>query len=122
MELTRIKSFHPDQMGPLFLGGNLPGETGVRLPAATAAKSAALVLFYPRQCQSSASRSRQADPCEAEGCGRDIAARRPCRRQGPGQSPFGSMPRLDHPKGSLERRCSRVITHRLSTTFLKLCQ
>src|SRR6266436_8388709 len=24
MELTRIKSFHPDQMGPLFLGGNLP--------------------------------------------------------------------------------------------------
>ena len=26
MELTRIKSFHPDQMGPLFLGGNLPGE------------------------------------------------------------------------------------------------
>src|SRR6266404_4915287 len=27
MELTRIKSFHPDQMGPLFLGGNLPGET-----------------------------------------------------------------------------------------------
>ena|SRR5260370_6240274 len=25
MELTRIKSFHPDQMGPLFLGGNLPG-------------------------------------------------------------------------------------------------
>ncbi len=27
MELTRIKSFHPDQMGPLFLGGNLPRET-----------------------------------------------------------------------------------------------
>src|SRR5258705_1096928 len=26
MELTRIKSFHPDQMGSLFLGGNLPGE------------------------------------------------------------------------------------------------
>jgi len=26
MELTRIKSFHPDQMGPLFLGGNLPGD------------------------------------------------------------------------------------------------
>jgi len=26
MELTRIKSFHPDQMGPLFLGGNLPAE------------------------------------------------------------------------------------------------
>src|SRR5258708_4762080 len=25
MELTRIKSFHPDQMGPLFLGGNFPG-------------------------------------------------------------------------------------------------
>ena len=24
MELTRIKSFHPDQMGPLFLGGNTP--------------------------------------------------------------------------------------------------
>src|SRR5713101_4194035 len=22
-----VKSFHPDQMGPLFLGGNLPGET-----------------------------------------------------------------------------------------------
>jgi hypothetical protein len=30
MELTRIKSFHPDQMGPLFLGGNLPGEKCVR--------------------------------------------------------------------------------------------
>src|SRR5258708_29973663 len=29
MELTRIKSFHPDQMGPLFLGGNLPGEEEV---------------------------------------------------------------------------------------------
>src|SRR5258707_6517831 len=27
MELTRIKSFHPDQMGPLFLGGNLPADT-----------------------------------------------------------------------------------------------
>src|SRR5258708_5670064 len=27
MVLTRIKSFHPDQMGPLFLGGNLPGES-----------------------------------------------------------------------------------------------
>src|SRR5258707_8867705 len=27
MELTRIKSLHPDQMGPLFLGGNLPGES-----------------------------------------------------------------------------------------------
>src|SRR5258707_7965209 len=35
MELTRIKSFHPDQMGPLFLGGNLPGETAgpARVPA-----------------------------------------------------------------------------------------
>src|SRR6266404_6698183 len=34
MELTRIKSFHPDQMGPLFLGGNLPGETLAARPTA----------------------------------------------------------------------------------------
>src|SRR5258705_3741050 len=35
MELPRIKSFHPDQMGPFFLGGNLPGETAgpARVPA-----------------------------------------------------------------------------------------
>src|SRR5258707_3946649 len=35
MELTRIKSFHPDQMGPFFQGGNFPGKTAgpARVPA-----------------------------------------------------------------------------------------
>src|SRR5258707_5680204 len=43
MELTRIKSFHPDQMGPLFLGGNLPGET------AGPARVSAIVIAGPDQ-------------------------------------------------------------------------
>src|SRR5260370_30055309 len=116
MELTRIKSFHPDQMGPLFLGGNLPGAY---------AEVRAEHCLHPWQPKYSY--GHEAD--EIDGTVRSLSSRLRCRRLETGanngqglafprwaRDPFG---RFSSDVPNVSRRfisCSRQSTDRTQRT------